>query len=396
MTDQDNAQKLKAIKSDLRACLTSAKFGLTTNELLKDYKEVTGESTFPNLEFGFVNPNDFLKSEFFSDIMKFENEKWHVIVNENSKHIRDFVEGQRSDRNKDGKWKNQKNQKQNQSKPKRKSSDFDIDECDEIFKDLKIRHGKEKIVGKTDSSSVIQSTVTSSTTASSSTAITIKIPKQIDILQQLPKFEKIEQKIYQILKSEKGFISQHTLNTRLDLLEKMHGFRPKMIDCEEIVEEMSLVEANNARILNIFSEDTFTFDAYEAFQALCDDRQIVKRWKQIDRNSVFHCNDAEVSTEDAIVIKIFNSEASKHWASPQLLHERFLTSSNNYDYFKENNQFGNVNQFFKHYGRNIMKKVRFYVNEEQEMVRVTDDQASKLKIPKYNKFVRWVLLEDLD
>ena len=158
--DQKLSQKLKSIKSDLLACLTSSKFGLTTNELLKDYKDVTGESIFPNLEFGFKKPNKFLKSECFSDTMRFESGKWHVIANEKTKHIRDFVEGQRSNINtsksnttvtamaSSSLSSNKKGQNQKTSTNNNKKSDhFDIDECDEIFKDLKIKHDKdEKIV----------------------------------------------------------------------------------------------------------------------------------------------------------------------------------------------------------------------------------------------------------
>ena len=94
--DQKISQKLKTIKSDLRACLASSKSGLTTIELTQDYKYLTTEDSFPFQEFNFKTAEEFLTSHHFQDVMEFKINKWHVKVNEKIKHIRDFVEGQRS------------------------------------------------------------------------------------------------------------------------------------------------------------------------------------------------------------------------------------------------------------------------------------------------------------
>ena len=75
---------------------------------------------------------------------------------------------------------------------------------------------------------------------------------------------------------------------------------------------------------------------------------------------------------------------------------RFESSTDGNKYFKTKNRFDTIREFFEYYGKNIMKEVRFYVNADRNVVRInTHKEESKLKIPKCQKFARWVLLEDL-
>ena len=166
MTEHTNLlTQIKSIKSEVQHILTPAKLGLTTNEIIKDYLDFTTEQTFPNHDFGFINPDDFLKSEHFRDVLEFKNGKWHALDNEKTRHIRKFVKEQRSGRNRCRKGPGPRpapgprpiRQYHHRPSYRRRIDNYnEFANLDEIFKSIKEKQDQEdKVKNSTSSSNMI-------------------------------------------------------------------------------------------------------------------------------------------------------------------------------------------------------------------------------------------------
>ena len=363
---QDNFLRLKNIKSEIFCLIKSTgKYGLTTQSLINDYSDATSE-IFPNYDFGFTNPDDFLKSKHFEDTCYLKNGKWYSCSKEKTNHLDKLIYGQRSNgltsmTNKISRKYDQCNKENvynGSFRPRTQSNPTNYE--DEVAEwDKHIKSAKEKLDKK-------------------------------------EYFTKIETIIYQIMKSEQNLVTQDTLHER---------FEPFLNNSRYLTRKFSGPEdflLHYGR--NVLKEIRFGLGQ--------GGNVIGKRWTLKNATirplpTPYTIRDVPVSTQLKIenkIINILKSEAKCHWITHTTLRERFQAAIGDPN-FLINCKSGTDNyvpftqkKFFEYYGKNIIKEVKFFEDETGDLVEMTDGVIDINKVgelPKKKIFERWVLLEDL-
>ena len=435
MTEYTNSLTLKSIKSEVEHILTPAKLGLTTNELIKDYLDFNAEQTFPNRDYGYANPDDFLKSIHFKDILEFKNGKWHALDNEKTRHIRKMVKGQRTSKNtisrkEPFRQQNVQNRNQNYMYKKKINNYNEYSNLDGYLTSIKERQDQEnQIKTSTSSSQIITPSYTKNPLLTKHDQrnaqpipIPNPIPKQLSH-SELLEFKTIEQKIYRILKSEKGLVTGHTLHKRFqDIMGDAKYPKQYRLEGEpqphlgpigfiksfgrNVIKESHFIEGNNGNLLPL------TEDA--ALERVLSGLPTVQRFVLHENFASIKPNLSNVITKnitnseqmrlESKIIKIIRSESVYAWASQLTLVRRFQTSTCNSRYFKDRKM--SSRQFFEYYGKNVVKMVRFCENKDGYLVKkpnkeeeapygILDHENFNVNNSRPRKiFERWVLLED--
>ena len=381
MTEPDHFLKLKSIKSEIRCLLTSAaKYGLTTNSLIKDYQDICSEY-FPYHDFGFTSPDDFLKSKHFEEICYLKNGKWHAKINEKTEHIRKLVKGQKSNGLTSMKGnKGQYNFNSNQifhtirnTCKKKINNHHEFAKEDEIFKSIKEKENANKQILSSISNLAISS-------APNKPCKHSFIPKRISYLEQ----QQIQTIIYQILKSEKGLVTQNTLQKRFkshfddsryfknySTFEASKKFTsPKNLFKtygKNVLQEIRFVlgQGGNVRAEILNSED---------FDTNLEERDVIRRWtlKNATMRPLPSYTIGDLSPTDQLkienkIINILKSEAKCHWITNTTIRQRFKAAIGDPNYFSKfginRNHVPSQKKFFEYYGKDIIKEVKFFEDE---------------------------------